>query len=210
MYDLHTPAALKELLQLLEGNPEEVLVQQSIHIDALRRLVDELAVAKRRISQLERERDEDPLVPVLNRRAFTRDLRRAIAGARRYGRPGALLFFDLNGLKLINDRYGHGVGDLAITRIAKTLILACRETDSIGRLGGDEFAVLMPESNLENAEKRGCHIAALLRQIPLMAGEEALTLSAAFGSASFTGRETVGEVLSVADAAMYAKKPLRQ
>src|SRR6185369_8011210 len=163
---------------------------QSIHLKAITALVGELADTKNRLAEredhiadLERKMDEDPLVPVLNRRAWTRELQRAIALARRTNRGGSVLFFDVNGLKKVNDRFGHRIGDRVIERVAKTLVIDCRASDLVGRLGGDEFAVLMPETPPEGALIRGKRVADILKQVPLMAGESALTLSAAYGAA---------------------------
>lgn len=207
------PASLKDLFDLLGTTSEEMLLSQSIHLKAISALVEELAETKNRLAEreshiqdLERQMDEDPAVPVLNRRAWTRELQRAIALARRTGRAGSVLFFDVNGLKKVNDRFGHRIGDRVIERVAKTLVIDCRASDLVGRLGGDEFAVLMPETPPAGALIRGKRVSDILKKVPLMAGEAALTLSAAYGASPFTGTESATDVLAAADAAMYKQK----
>ncbi len=188
--------------------------EENVHIQSMARLIDEIArlrtslsLSETRRAELEQLIDADPLCPVLNRRAFERELGRAIALAKRSGRPGSVLFLDMNGLKQLNDTYGHAMGDRAIERVAKMLILSCRSTDLIGRLGGDEFAVLMPDTPTSGAVVRGERVTDLLTRVPLMADEHTpVTLSAAYGASSFAGTDTTKGVLSAADAAMYAHK----
>lgn len=186
---------------------------ENIHVQSMAVLIDEIARLRTRLSysetrraELERLIDADPLCPVLNRRAFERELGRAIAWAKRSGQPGSVLFFDMNGLKKLNDTYGHAVGDRAIERVARMLVLSCRQSDLIGRLGGDEFCVLMPDTPPSGALVRGERVSALLSRVPLLAGHSRITLSAAYGTASFGGEDTPKDVLARADAAMYAHK----
>lgn len=229
--DLARPLSLKELVNQLnrpglhrvEGIPidqdwVEALRRPGadelhVHAQALTCLIDEIGRLKARLnfsearrSELEQLIDTDPLCPVLNRRAFERELTRAISWARRSGQGGSVLFFDMNGLKQINDTYGHVTGDRAIERVAKMLILSCRATDMIGRLGGDEFAVLMPDTPVSGAGIRGERVANLLARVPLLAGETPITLSTAYGATTFGGNDNLKDVLDRADAAMYAHK----
>ena len=108
-----------------------------------RRLREELARAARRVEDLEALADQDSLTSVLNRRAFLREVSKALALAVRHDAPSALIFFDLNGFKAINDNYGHAAGDAALNHVSSLLMAHVRETDSVGRLGGDEFGVVL-------------------------------------------------------------------
>ena len=147
--DAAAPAAVggEDAVSLL-GLPEQELTP-SVR-SALRHLIEEfaevrheLAVTQRRLAELERLADEDSLAPIRNRRAFLRDLARTIGHVERYGTPFSLLYFDVNGLKAINDRFGHVAGDAALIHIAARLTAHTRKSDVVGRLGGDEFAVLL-------------------------------------------------------------------
>lgn len=184
-----------------------------LHTQALTVLVDEVARLRRQLAgsearrkELEQLIDADPLCPVLNRRAFERELERAVALCRRTRRPGSVLFLDMNGLKHINDTYGHALGDRAIERLARMLVLSCRQTDLIARLGGDEFAVLMPDTPPSGALVRGERVIDLLKRVPLLGGPHPLILSAAYGAAAFDGSQAAADVLNRADAEMYACK----
>lgn len=232
------PLSLRELVNTLnQPRPEKyshdgILIEQdwvealrlsheaesSPQVQSMAILMDEIARYKKLLAQSEAKRaelaqmiDTDPMCPVLNRRAFERELGREITLAQRSGRQGSVLFFDLNGLKAINDTYGHAVGDRAIERVAKMLILSCRTTDIIGRLGGDEFAVIMPDTPPSGAVTRAERVSDLLARVPLIVGRVTLMLSSAYGAAPFGlddgPREVlVREALSAADAAMYAHK----
>ena len=105
------------------------------------RLKRELAVVRARVSDLEARADVDPLLDILNRRGFERELKRALAHVKRYGTEAALMFVDLDGFKGVNDRYGHGAGDALLKAVARELVGHVRASDVVGRLGGDEFGV---------------------------------------------------------------------
>jgi diguanylate cyclase (GGDEF)-like protein len=89
----------------------------------------------------------DGLTGLVNRRGFEELAQNGLNVCRRMQRPAALLFFDLNGFKAVNDTFGHAEGDLALRNFANALKLSFRSTDIIGRLGGDEFAVLLLDSS---------------------------------------------------------------
>jgi diguanylate cyclase (GGDEF)-like protein len=112
----------------------------------------------------------DPLTGVANRRAFDSALRRELAarvdprGGRRLGddEPFALLVFDLDDFKAINDDYGHPVGDEVLRRTARRAESVLRSTDLLARLGGDEFAVIAPGSHGDGADRLGDSLAAAI------------------------------------------------
>src|SRR6185295_3146526 len=89
----------------------------------------------------------DPLTGLANFRRLNEVLTQEIARSSRTGRPFALLFLDLNGLKKINDRYGHLAGNQALRRVADALRKSCRTTDTPARFGGDEFVAILPETD---------------------------------------------------------------
>ena len=99
------------------------------------------------------EADHDSLTGVYNRRAFSRLLDHHVAYARRYHRDGAMLVFDIDGLREINQSYGVAAGDTVIEVVAQTIRERLRETDVVGRIGGDEFGVMLPEIDVEGARR---------------------------------------------------------
>lgn len=144
--------------------------------------------------------DRDPLCPVLNRRAFTRELEREIARAERYKRRLSLLFIDLDKFKQLNDTMGHEAGDKALVAVSNALIMAVRKTDIVGRLGGDEFGVILIETDVERAERRVTALTDLLKDATH--GQ----VSASVGAAGWKPGQTSEEVLAAADQAMFRQK----
>jgi diguanylate cyclase (GGDEF)-like protein len=104
-----------------------------------------------RISLLEQEADTDSLTGVFNRRYLDRRLNEEFANARRHGLPLAILMFDIDHFKQINDRYGHLAGDQILVALAKTVAGELREADVLTRYGGEEFLVIAPHTSLLGA-----------------------------------------------------------
>lgn len=190
-----TPKLRRTLLSLM-GEAEE-----------LRRLLQE---ARARISSLEKLVDEDPLMPVCNRRAFVRELTRMMAFAGRYGVPGSLVYFDVNNMKQINDAHGHAAGDAALMQVARVLVESVRATDVVGRLGGDELGVLLVQTDRILAERKAAELAALVEKRPILWHGRELPVSVAFGAYAFQGGENANAVLDAADREMYRRKTGRE
>ena len=105
----------------------------------------ELASVRERLRDAEGLADTDALVPVYNRRAFVREVTRAMSAAKRYGSSLGLVYLDLDGLKQLNDVHGHAAGDAALRGVATLLVAEVRESDVVARLGGDEFVILLTD-----------------------------------------------------------------
>jgi len=169
-------------------------------------LRDQVARLESKVTELDRLAHRDPLVPLANRRGMLRELETMIARHDRHDTPAAVLFVDLNGLKMLNDSFGHMGGDAALVTVAEKLIEGTRATDCVARLGGDEFCVLLEhadeKSALETAE----------RLVEMIAGEECLfegspmPLSVAIGVTLIEKGDTAATVLARADKAMYRVK----
>jgi diguanylate cyclase (GGDEF)-like protein len=172
-------------------------------VDKLRR---EMEQVRRRLKDAEALADRDPLLPVLNRRAFVRELSRVIAYARRYKEPAGLAYFDIDNFKQVNDRWGHAAGDAALAHLTRLLAEHVRETDVIGRLGGDEFAVILARTDDRNAESKARALSVLIRERPLVLDGIEIPLSISVGAIAFDGDEDPQEALARADAAMYRAK----
>ena len=170
------------------------------------RLRQEVAIGRAQVIQLEQLADQDALVPLANRRSFVRELSRMISFAQRYKIPSSLLYFDINGLKTVNDTLGHAAGDAVIKQIATTLISNVRQSDLVGRLGGDEFAVLLTHSDERAAENKAAALARNVELQPFTWEGQTLTLSIAYGSYTFKDGEDAAIALDAADRAMYARK----
>ncbi len=174
------------------------------------RLKAELAQTRARLAEVELLADRDPLAPVLNRRAFLRELHRTIAYCQRYGAEASLVFFDLDGFKAVNDSFGHAAGDAALKVVAATLAHHVRESDVVGRLGGDEFGVILAQANREAAEIKAAALVEEIERTPVIVGGRAIALGASFGIRQFEPGLDAGQMMAEADAAMFIRKGERR
>ena len=145
-------------------------------------------------------------MPLVNRRGMPRELEMMIARRERYGTPSAMLFVDLDDLKMLNDKFGHMGGDAALVNVAQKLLAGTRANDCVARLGGDEFCVLLDHADekdaLETAERLVDSIACedfLFEGTPI-------PLSVAIGLTLIEPGDTPATVLARADKAMYRVK----
>ena len=123
---------------------------------------------KARLEAVETVADQDGLLPLLNRRAFVREMSRMISFAERYDVPASLIYFDLDGFKAVNDAHGHAAGDAALTYIADLLRANVRESDIVGRLGGDEFGVILAKADQAQAESKARSLSDLFQRKPFV------------------------------------------
>jgi|GEM_PF-318458 len=150
--------------------------------------------------------DSDVLTPTLNRRAFLRDVHRAMADCRRYGEEASLIYLDMDGFKGINDAYGHSAGDAALVYVAETLNASVREGDSVGRIGGDEFAILLRHADLKASRIKAMRLEAELMIGTFEYGGLHLKTGGSFGVRAYAAQASAEAWLSEADAAMFLVK----
>jgi len=149
----------------------------------------------------------DSLTSLLNRRRFEDELEHVMAASQRYGHSGALLFFDLDQFKDVNDSSGHQVGDELLKRVADALRDTAREADIIARLGGDEFAILLQEADELSAGETAERFCRALMKIAVPGQNRIHRISASIGVALFPQHgKTPTEILANADIAMYQAK----
>jgi diguanylate cyclase (GGDEF)-like protein len=197
------PAAAKLSDSELAPEIRQTLARLYAESELMRR---ELEDARARIASLERLADEDSLAPIANRRAFVRELSRMIAFSRRYGVPSSVVYFDVNGMKRINDAHGHPAGDAALRHVAEVLCANVRQSDVVGRLGGDEFGVILAQTNQAQASAKGISLARSIAAAPLHWGGSIVPISAAYGVYSFSGADDAQVAIEAADHAMYQHK----
>ncbi|VAV88309.1 hypothetical protein MNBD_ALPHA06-449 [hydrothermal vent metagenome] len=181
--------------------------------DAVMRLIGEVenlnseaSSLRNKIKDLESIADTDPLLPVYNRRAFTRELSRAMAFAQRHDLGGALVYVDLDGFKGVNDEYGHAAGDTVLAHVANVLNEHVRESDLVGRLGGDEFGVLLAAADDAGAAAKAAALVELIREQHIDIGAQEICIGASAGVQSFQSELSAEQLLDLADQAMYAHK----
>jgi two-component system cell cycle response regulator len=158
-----------------------------------------------RAHQLERLAFTDPLTGVDNRRSTFRRLNAAISGARRHGRPLAVVMLDIDHFKAVNDEHGHDVGDAVLVNIASRLAERLRIEDAIGRVGGEEFLILLPDTG----EQPAATVAESLRRAvagrPVVAGRSRIDVTVSAGWAVWRD-DDAEDLVRRADAALYSAK----
>jgi diguanylate cyclase (GGDEF)-like protein len=165
-----------------------------------------VAALEYQVSALDRLAHHDPLVPLLNRRGFERQLAGLIDRLERYGDCSALLFIDVDGLKVVNDNFGHDAGDAALIHVAELLTGGVRQSDTVARFGGDEFAVLLERVDLDQATETAARLTDLIAGTSFSYDGLAIPLSAAIGISEIRAGDTPEAVLARADRAMYEQK----
>lgn len=174
------------------------------------RLKREIAIARARIGELEARADIDPLLDILNRRGFERELKRSLAHVKRYGTQAALMFIDLDRFKAANDRYGHGAGDALLKAVTRELVANVRASDVIGRLGGDEFGIVLWRVEEAQASAKARELEVLIERVSVAHGQAQVQVGASVGVALLLPDATPTEMIGAADRAMYARKEERR
>jgi len=157
--------------------------------------------------ELRRIADTDSLTSLNTRRSFIRQGRMALARSKRERSPLSLIAFDIDHFKAVNDRFGHGIGDLALRCVAKTCQNSLRSFDLIGRMGGEEFVALLPGASLQDALVTAERLMAEIANAVVSTPVGPLKLTASFGVSCFDGStEDLEAILADADEAMYIAK----
>ncbi|MCD9007598.1 diguanylate cyclase [Luteimonas sp. XNQY3] len=162
---------------------------------------------KRMQLKLKRMTETDALTGIFNRQHFAERAVAVLAQCEREGRSAALLMFDLDHFKQVNDRHGHAAGDWALRRVADVVSPMCRDMDAFGRLGGEEFAIILPGLDATAAVRLAGDAQARFATIDTRTAGYGFRLAASFGVAETRhGGYALATLLSHADQAMYAAK----
>jgi diguanylate cyclase (GGDEF)-like protein len=170
------------------------------------RLRAQIAELEGRVEQLDRLAHQDSLVNLPNRRGFMRELDRLVDRARRYGEGAAMLYVDLDGLKMINDTFGHKAGDEALIEVAQLLVGGVRRSDVVARIGGDEFGILLGHADELSAHETAGRLVDLIADCDFMHDGDALPLSVAIGVAVIGAEDEPESIMARADEEMYRRK----
>jgi diguanylate cyclase len=162
---------------------------------------------RRMHSSLRRMAETDALTGICNRHHFTAQAEKALSQCALAGEPAALLMFDLDHFKAINDSYGHTTGDWALKRVADTCKDFCRRIDHLGRIGGEEFAILLHGCDLHIATRLAEDCRVRLAGIDTHDSGFRFTITASFGvSATSLSGYDLAKLLSHADLMLYRAK----
>ncbi|HYO92539.1 MAG TPA: sensor domain-containing diguanylate cyclase, partial [Pyrinomonadaceae bacterium] len=155
-------------------------------LDALALPVASALANSVRIAEAERLSQTDDLTKLHNARYLRQYLTNEIKRARRYNSSVAAIFLDLDDFKRINDMHGHLVGSHVLMEMAAVILASVRDTDAVARYGGDEFVVILPETNMEQAERVASRLRETTEQHEFTGGRRLkLKLTASFGIAAF-------------------------
>jgi len=157
--------------------------------------------------QLQRLAVTDPLTGLLNRRALLDLMQREMARALRHRHELAVIIFDVDRFKQVNDRYGHAAGDIVLRRMASVTAEMVRDTDILARYGGEEFVLVAPETDEAHALQLAERIRRVLQSSDVSVSADRLHVTASFGISMLRANDMTPEhILARADSALYAAK----
>ncbi len=171
--------------------------------DELKRKNQELETIN---AELARSAITDPLTGLHNRRHFMKRANEETKRALRHGRCFGLLMMDVDHFKRINDGFGHQVGDDVLVMVAGTLQKTLRESDLLARFGGEEFIIGLPETGREGAAVLADRLRQIVGSTPMPGVDRPVTISVGVACVPSPGVETVDQLISRADAALYRAK----
>ncbi len=209
--------AVQSRLILIRNHMDRFLEQHNgVHEDAgkvIDRLERQLEQTQGELERLQAEAESarasamtDPLTGIPNRLAYDRRLEEELARFKRYGAPFALLVWDVDRFKSINDTYGHAAGDKVLTVIARLLRDRVRETDLTARYGGEEFVILMPETDAAHAEPVADKLRQAIADTEFHFRGKRVPITASCGLTESRPGDDAQGLFQRADAALYRAK----
>lgn len=211
-YDLHSTLAdvnnrrdeVGRLSLAMLSMADRIYQQNHSMEETIKLRTNELEKAKEMAEQQART---DPLTGLANRRSFFELGSYALETAKREALDLAIIMLDLDKFKMINDEYGHAVGDVVLKEVANTLTISIRASDICARLGGEEFAILLCNTDLHGAALVAEKIRTSLSMIVISANEEKIQFTASFGVAQLANTsEQLDDLLKLADERLYQAK----
>src|SRR5215471_3173096 len=202
-----TPATAASVLGIPEAEftprVRDAIVTLMHEVDRLRKEVEQ---ARSRLDEMARTADQDMLLPILNRRAFVREITRFTSFAERYGTPSSLIYFDFDDFKSVNDAHGHSAGDAVLKHFSDLIGSQVRDSDILARLGGDEFGVILSHINAEQAKRKAASLAKAIQQNPAVWQGRKIPLKVSYGVYELKAGESPDSAMKQADEAMYSQK----
>lgn len=201
-------AALETTREELERNVSE---RTSELLDLNKKLSEEISERIKVESELKKLASIDFLTGLFNRRHFFDIAQTEFQRAKRYNKPLAVIIFDIDHFKGVNDSFGHLVGDQALVQISRLIQEIIRKTDVAARYGGEEFVILLPENNLESALLFAERLRGLVESSPILSQDEKIHLTVSIGVAGVddaSHAESFDHLISSADQNLYKAKNL--
>jgi diguanylate cyclase (GGDEF)-like protein len=171
-------------------------------------VLEELGELRRRVSELSELIRTDTLTGLFNFRFFLQALEQEMERTRRTGQPTGLIMLDLDHFKLINDSWGHEVGNRALVHVAKIMFQSLRKLDSPCRYGGEEFAIVLADTDLADSIRVAERLRKRIESSPLEVEGSEISLRASFGLDVFVGagNVTADEMVKQVDSFLYQAK----
>ena len=165
---------------------------------------EELRAAKQYAEELAQK---DELTGLKNRRAFFEQGNRIFEQSKRFRHPISVIMMDIDHFKMINDDYGHAIGDKVLRAVAESLQRVVREIDIVARMGGEEFAFILPETGLQEASKLAERLRSEIEDLVVANDGHQIKITASFGVAACKdGDGHIEVLLTDADNALYVAK----
>jgi diguanylate cyclase (GGDEF)-like protein len=202
-----TPSAAASILGIPEAEftprVRDAIMTLMHEVERLKRDVEQ---TRSRLEDLARTADQDMLLPILNRRAFVREITRFTSVAARYGTPSSLIYFDFDDFKSVNDAHGHAAGDAVLKHFSELIARQIRDSDVLARLGGDEFGVILSHVKAEQAKKKAASLTRAVQQNPPVWQGRKIPLKFSYGVYELKAGESPDAAMKQADDAMYTQK----
>ena len=201
---------VRRVVEEIKKQTDDLIASNRDLYEQLTHSLDAIQVLSARLDEVRRIADTDEVTDLFNRRHFESRLSGLVkAGA---GQPNSrlcLIFFDIDGFKGFNDRYGHPVGDMVLKLVARILESAVRENDICARYGGDEFVVALPDISLDDAQRLAERLRARMAETPLRkrgTEENYGKLTISMGLTRLVPEDSMDSFVSRADEALLEAK----
>ncbi len=196
---IFTGLAIASIVFFLSSIRATRSISSTLHQNLL--MTHELKRSKEEAEKLARI---DELTGLYNRRAFYELGKVLVSQAQRNKEPLAMIMMDIDNFKLVNDRFGHAAGDIALQEIGNIMCQRLRKSDVFARIGGEEFALLLPATTTEQAMQLADELRMVISGTDIRFGEQHFSLTASFGVTS--GDSDIDTLARQADNAMYQSK----
>jgi len=201
---------LRVIARNIFGDDGRLVERHGVALDVTERRREVAALAAERVAALaaaeeaRRLAETDALTGLANRRRAMAEADRAALASSKEGEPLAMLVFDIDHFKAVNDRYGHPAGDAMLVKVAELARKSLRDGDTVGRIGGEEFLCILPGADLAIARACAERLRQTIAAESAVDGVPAVTVS--LGYAGWRKGDSALALFARADAALYAAK----